>query len=97
MESRCNRSAIFCSLFHWAGSAKNPALGNSLVLGAQLIVATQFVVEEKFLGQYNVPAMQAVGLEGLAGVSILAVVLPLMQFVRMSCSQRCACGPPGFG
>lgn len=31
-------------------------------------MATQMVVEEKFLGQYNVPALMAVGWEGIFGM-----------------------------
>ncbi|KNC85834.1 hypothetical protein SARC_02017 [Sphaeroforma arctica JP610] len=69
-------------LYSKPGSAINPALGNTLVFMAQLIVATQFVVEEKFLGQYHAPALQAVGLEGFWGVAILCVILPILQFVH---------------
>eukprot|EP00123_Amoebidium_parasiticum_P012531 comp21422_c0_seq1/m.29529 comp21422_c0_seq1/g.29529 ORF comp21422_c0_seq1/g.29529 comp21422_c0_seq1/m.29529 type:complete len:430 (-) comp21422_c0_seq1:524-1813(-) len=71
-------------LYNNSGSAKNPALGNTLVFLAQLIVATQFVVEEKFIGKYEVAALQAVGLEGLWGIIILAVALPIFQFASFS-------------
>lgn len=37
----------------------------------QVIVATQMVVEEKFLGQYNVPALMAVGWEGVFGMGTM--------------------------
>ena len=34
----------------------------------QVVVAIQMVVEEKFLGQYEVPALLAVGWEGIFGM-----------------------------
>ena len=43
--------------------ARDPALGDVLVVLAQLFAALQFIVEEKFLAQYQVPALLAVGLE----------------------------------
>ena len=48
--------------------ASKPILGDTLVVCAQLIAATQMVVEEKFLERYRVPALQAVGMEGIFGV-----------------------------
>jgi len=54
------------------------------VLGAQVFTATQFVVEEKVLGKYNVPPLQAVGMEGFFGVTIMAVLMPIL-YVR-SCA-----------
>eukprot|EP01134_Creolimax_fragrantissima_P001292 CFRG1292T1 len=71
-------------LYSPASGAINPALGNTLVFFAQIIVATQFVLEEKFLGQYHAPALQAVGLEGAWGVGILCIILPILQFVCRS-------------
>lgn len=49
-------------------SASKPILGDTLVVCAQLIAATQMVVEEKLLDKYRVPALQAVGMEGLFGM-----------------------------
>jgi len=59
---------------------KKPQVGVLLVILAQVFTATQFVVEEKFLGGYNLPPMQAVGLEGIFGVGILAIAMPIMYF-----------------
>jgi len=54
-------------------------IGISLVLGAQFFQATMLVVEEKFLGQYTVPPLQMVGLEGLFGCGIGVVALTILQ------------------
>ena len=43
--------------------ARDPALGDVLVVLAQLFAAAQFIVEEKYLAKYQVPALLAVGLE----------------------------------
>ncbi|VDO86626.1 unnamed protein product [Haemonchus placei] len=39
--------------------------GNLLIIMAQIIVAIQMVYEQKYLNQYDVPALFAVGLEGM--------------------------------
>jgi len=54
-------------------------IGISLVLGAQFFQATMLVVEEKFLGQYTVPPLQMVGLEGLFGCGLGIVALTILQ------------------
>ena len=56
-------------------------VGNILIIVAQLIVAVQMVVEEKFIGGYDVPALQVVGLEGLFGFITLSIVLVIMYWV----------------
>ena len=38
--------------------AKNPVLGSVMILAAQLIVACQMITEQKFISQYDVPALQ---------------------------------------
>eukprot|EP00128_Syssomonas_multiformis_P017031 Colp12_sorted_trinity150504_noHs@30295 len=71
-------------LFESSGEAsKDPVLGNILVLVAQVVVATQFVVEEKLIGKYEVPALQAVGWEGLWGVVIITIALPALQHINI--------------
>ncbi|CAJ0933445.1 unnamed protein product, partial [Mesorhabditis belari] len=57
--------------------------GNLLIITAQIIVAIQMVYEQKFLNQYNVPALFAVGLEGLFGMMILSVLMFPMYFIHV--------------
>jgi len=52
-----------------------------LILMAQIISATQMVYEEKFISKFNVPALQAVGWEGIFGFVTLAVLLVPMYFI----------------
>jgi len=61
--------------------APNPLLGNLLVILAQLLNAAQFIVEEKFLHQLRPPVLLAVGAEGVVGVILCAVALPLLSHV----------------
>lgn len=50
---------------------------------AQILSATQMVYEEKFVNKHNVPALQAVGWEGLFGFTTLAVLLVPMYFIHV--------------
>ena len=63
-------------------SAKNPLIGDIFVVAAQLAAATQFIIEEKYLTAYRVPALLAVGLEGMWGLVISAAALPALTFIR---------------
>lgn len=47
----------------------------------QVIVAIQMVVEEKFLTQYEVPALLAVGWEGIFGMCIMSVLSMIFFFI----------------
>ncbi|KAK2705938.1 hypothetical protein QYM36_016079 [Artemia franciscana] len=78
-------------LFGQTGSSypvNNIITGDLLIIMAQIIVATQMVYEEKYVVKNNVPALQAVGWEGVFGFSSLALLLIPMYYIRV--------GPP-FG
>jgi drug/metabolite transporter (DMT)-like permease len=62
-------------------SAPNPVLGDLLIIAAQVVVAIQMVVEEKFLGQYEVPALQAVGWEGIFGMGVMSSLCLIFWYV----------------
>ncbi|XP_076627281.1 transport and golgi organization 9 [Colletes latitarsis] len=52
--------------------------GDLLIICAQIITAVQMVVEEKFVAEQNIPALQAVGWEGVFGfISICILMIPL--------------------
>jgi len=57
--------------------------GNLLIIMAQIIVAIQMVTEQKFLNQYDVPALLAVGLEGLFGMTILSLLCIPFYFIHV--------------
>lgn len=52
------------------------SMSDSFLPTNQLIVALQMVVEEKFLGQYDVPPLMAVGWEGVFGMGKQGSVIP---------------------
>ena len=66
-----------------AVQASNPLLGNLFVLAAQVFSALQFVVEEKYVKQYRMPALLAVGLEGFWGLILSCAYLPLFLHLRV--------------
>uniref|UniRef100_A0A1I8A5W8 TPT domain-containing protein n=1 Tax=Steinernema glaseri TaxID=37863 RepID=A0A1I8A5W8_9BILA len=55
--------------------------GDLLIIMAQIIVAIQMVYEQKYLEKYDVPALFAVGLEGLFGMTILSILMIPMYFI----------------
>uniref|UniRef100_A0AC34QG22 Sugar phosphate transporter domain-containing protein n=2 Tax=Panagrolaimus sp. JU765 TaxID=591449 RepID=A0AC34QG22_9BILA len=57
--------------------------GNLLIIMAQIIVAIQMVTEQKFLTQYDVPALLAVGLEGLFGMVVLTLLLIPFYYIHV--------------
>ncbi|CAJ0585611.1 unnamed protein product, partial [Mesorhabditis spiculigera] len=57
--------------------------GNLLIIMAQIIVAIQMVYEQKYLTQYDVPALFAVGLEGLFGMTILGFLMWPMYYIHV--------------
>jgi len=59
-------------------------IGDLLIVAAQVIAATQMVLEEKFVSGSNVPPLQAVGWEGLFGMSVLGVLLIPMYFIKIN-------------
>jgi len=62
-------------------SSSNPLLGDLLIVGAQAATALQFITEEKMLSRHRVPALLAVGLEGVWGLCLCAVALPALTLI----------------
>lgn len=52
-----------------------------LIVCAQVIVAVQMVYEQKYVMKYDVPALMAVGLEGLFGMLTLSVLIIPMHWI----------------
>lgn len=50
---------------------------------AQIIVAVQMVYEQKYVIQYNIPPLLAVGLEGLFGAIILSLLLIPFWYIHV--------------
>jgi drug/metabolite transporter (DMT)-like permease len=59
--------------------AKNPLLGNALVIIAQIVAAAQFTYEEHVVGKYKIPPLQLVGTEGLFGIVFTGTILFLLE------------------
>lgn len=66
-------------------------LGNLLVVAAQIAAATQFVIEEKFLSDFRVPPLLAVGMEGTFGLLICGVGLTFMS--QFECALEALTSP----
>ena len=49
-----------------------------------MAAALQFIIEEKYLAKYRVPALLGVGLEGMWGLLLSAIALPILSIVKGS-------------
>ncbi|XP_050464317.1 solute carrier family 35 member F6 [Cataglyphis hispanica] len=59
-------------------SANSVITGDLLIIFAQVITAVQMVVEEKYVGEQDIPALQAIGWEGIFGfIGISIALIPL--------------------
>ncbi|MFH4975528.1 hypothetical protein AB6A40_002237 [Gnathostoma spinigerum] len=58
-------------------------IGDVLIVIAQVVVAFQMVSEQKYLGSYDVPALFAVGLEGIFGFVILTILMVPMYYIHV--------------
>ena len=61
-----------------------PIVGLVLMFCSIMIQGGQFVIEEKFLSDYYISPMKIVGWEGLWGVLLFAILLPIFQFIPCS-------------
>jgi hypothetical protein len=67
-------------------SSNHQLAGSLLIVTAQVIIAIQMVYEERVVKKYNIPVLQAVGLEGVWGFTILSLLLVPFYYVRYSFS-----------
>lgn len=56
--------------------------GDLLILCAQVMTAIQMVYEEKFVGGNDIPALQAIGWEGVFGLIALLLVMIPLNFIK---------------
>uniref|UniRef100_A0A0N5ADW1 CRT-like domain-containing protein n=1 Tax=Syphacia muris TaxID=451379 RepID=A0A0N5ADW1_9BILA len=61
-------------------------LGDILIIVAQIVVAAQMVVEQKILSGADVPALLAVGFEGIFGFIILTILMIPMYYIKVPSS-----------
>jgi len=65
-----------------AATPTNPLLGDLLVVFSQLFTSLQMVLEERFVTGHRMPALLAVGCEGVWGLVGLAGLLLVLQHVK---------------
>lgn len=61
----------------------NVITGDLLIITAQVITAIQMVYEERYVAGLDIPALQAVGYEGLFGFTSIAALLLPMYFIKV--------------
>lgn len=62
-------------------SASNPAVGNAIIVLAQIVVGVQMCWEEKYITEYNIPALLVVGWEGLFGLFAIHMLITIVHQV----------------
>ena len=73
------------------GEEVNP-LGILLLVLAQLFSGGLYIVEEKLLGDYYLDPLKVVGLEGLWGLIITVILLPIFQVIECGPNELCYYG-----
>lgn len=78
----------------WSSDDEAPTkpLGLVLVVIAQLFTGGMFIVEEKLLGDYYLDPLKVVGWEGIWGVVIYAILLPIFQYIPCDNKDLCPYG-----
>ena len=61
--------------------------GDLLIVMAQIIIAVQMTYEQKFIVKYDVPPLQAVGWEGIWGLTVLGLLQFAFYFIPASFSS----------
>ncbi|WKX95226.1 hypothetical protein Q1695_012018 [Nippostrongylus brasiliensis] len=74
---------IFCN-DNKTDEESNVLVGDLLCILAQLVSAVQLVFEQKYMRQYDVDPLLAVGLEGIYGIVILLIAMFPMYFIHVS-------------
>lgn len=72
--------------------AQTKAMGIIMLIVAQFFSGGLFIVEEKLLGDYYLDPLKVVGLEGLWGCIIWAVLLPIFQQIKCDNEDLCPYG-----
>lgn len=65
-------------------SANSIITGDLLIIFAQVITAVQMVVEEKYMGEQDIPALQAIGWEGIFGCIGISLALIPLNYITAS-------------
>ncbi|CAF1124850.1 unnamed protein product [Adineta ricciae] len=68
-------------------SSGEKVAGILLILLAMLFTSGQVVYEERFIGKYNIPPLQAVGWEGIFGFLTLSLVIIPFHFIHLKTSN----------
>jgi len=76
-----------CGTTTTAGSSA--ILGNGLIIAAQVITAVQMCLEEKLVGDKDIPALAAVGWEGFWGFCVICCVLVGMNYIHDDTKPTC--------
>ena len=83
--------ALAALLDNGSDSEGNATLGILMMWGSIVVQGCQFVIEEKLLGSYYLSPMLVVGVEGISGSLLFAVLLTIFQFIPCS-SDICSNG-----
>jgi len=80
------------ALMSTGASSPTEPIGLLLLFISQLFAGGMFIVEEKLLGDYYLDPLKVVGFEGIWGMIIMAIILPIFQFVECDSALLCPYG-----
>ena len=77
------------SVLYEASSAKSPLLGVIIIVIGQFFLGGQNVVEQLFLESIVVHPLEAVGIEGISGLCLTLIVLPILNLIPCDNGDLC--------
>lgn len=77
------------SILSSSESAKNPALGLILIIISQFFGGGKYVTEQYLFKIYKIHPMRVVGLEGISGLALFVVLLPVLNLIPCDDQNIC--------
>ena len=77
------------SLTSSSESSKNPGLGIALIVLSQFFSGGKYIIEQYLFKIYQIHPLKAVGLEGVSGLGLSIIILPILNTIPCTRSNIC--------
>lgn len=80
------------SLISSSDSAKNPGLGIFFIIVSQFFGGGKYITEQYLFKKYKIHPLRVVGLEGISGLGLFVVLLPVLNVIPCDDQNICSQG-----